>query len=307
MVMYDIIVVGGGPAGLSAAIYASRYNLKSLLVSRQTGGQMNDADKICNYPGFLEISGFDLAEKFKDQAEKLGVEIKEAQVVSIEKQREVFSVETGDNKEFKTKSVILSLGKARRKLNIKGEDRFLGKGVSYCATCDGPLYKDKTVAVIGGSDAATTAALLLSRHAKKVYIIYRKDKLRGMPSWISMVKKTENIEVIYNAKVTEVKGDNFVSSITVEGPDGRREMEIGGVFIEVGGVPQTSLAKETGVGLDKSNHIIVKPDQSTNVKGVFAAGDVTTGSDNFQQVVTAAAEGAIAARSAYRYVTGDER
>ena len=307
MVVYDVIVVGGGPAGLSAAIYASRYNLKSLLISRQTGGQMNDADKICNYPGFLEISGFDLAEKFRKQAKELGVGMEESEVVSMKKEKGYFSVETNDNKEFKTKSVVLALGKARRKLNVDGEDEFLGKGVSYCATCDGPLYKDKIVAVIGGSDAATTAVLLLSRYAKKIYLIYRKGKLRGMPSWISMVNKTENIDILYNTQITEVKGDNFVNSLLIEGPDGEKDIEVNGVFIEVGGVPQTSLAKEIGVGLDKSNHIIVKLDQSTNVKGVFAAGDVTTGSDNFQQVVTAAAEGAIAARSAYRYVTGDER
>lgn len=305
--MYDVLVVGGGPAGLSASIYASRYNLKVLLVSRETGGQMSDADKVCNYPGFVEVSGFELASKFAEHARKLGVKIKDAEVVSIRRGDGFFVVETKDDMEFKAKSLILAPGKVRRKLNVSGEAEFLGKGVSYCTTCDGPLYKEKTVVVVGGSDAATTSALLLSKYANKVYIVYRKAKLRSMPSWVTMVENTKNIEVIYNTTVSEIKGEGFVNSVVLDGPKGKKEMKVDGVFIEIGGIPQVSLAKELGVKLDQSNHIVVRSDQNTSVRGVFAAGDVTTGSDRFQQVVTAAAEGAIAARSTYRYVEGDER
>ncbi len=305
--MYDVLVVGGGPAGLSASIYASRYNLKVLLVSRETGGQISDADKVCNYPGFVEVSGFELASKFAEHARKLGVKIKDAEVVSVRRDDGFFVVETEDDMEFKAKSLILAPGKVKRKLNVNGEAEFLGKGVSYCATCDGPFYRERTVVVVGGSDAATTSALLLSRYANKVYVVYRRAKLRSMPSWVTMVKNTKNIEVIYSTIVSEIMGENFVNSVVLDGPEGKREMNVDGVFIEIGGVPQVSLAKELGVKLDQSDHIVVKPNQSTNVRGVFAAGDVTTGSDGFQQVVTAAAEGAIAARSAYRYVEGDER
>lgn len=305
--MYDVLVVGGGPAGLSASIYASRYNLKVLLVSRETGGQISDADKVCNYPGFVEVSGFELASKFAEHARKLGVKIKDAEVVSVRRDDGFFVVETEDDMEFKAKSLILAPGKVKRKLNVNGEAEFLGKGVSYCATCDGPFYRERTVVVVGGSDAATTSALLLSRYANKVYVVYRRAKLRSMPSWVTMVKNTKNIEVIYSTIVSEIMGENFVNSVVLDGPEGKREMNVDGVFIEIGGVPQVSLAKELGMKLDQSDHIVVKPNQSTNVRGVFAAGDVTTGSDGFQQVVTAAAEGAIAARSAYRYVEGDER
>lgn len=305
--MYDVLVVGGGAAGLSASIYASRYNLKVLLVSRETGGQISDADKVCNYPGFVEVSGFELASKFAEHARKLGVKIKDAEVVSVRRDDGFFVVETEDDMEFKAKSLILAPGKVKRKLNVNGEAEFLGKGVSYCATCDGPFYRERTVVVVGGSDAATTSALLLSRYANKVYVVYRRAKLRSMPSWVTMVKNTKNIEVIYSTIVSEIMGENFVNSVVLDGPEGKREMNVDGVFIEIGGVPQVSLAKELGMKLDQSDHIVVKPNQSTNVRGVFAAGDVTTGSDGFQQVVTAAAEGAIAARSAYRYVEGDER
>jgi len=292
--MYDIIILGAGPAGMSAAIYAARFNLKALIISKEIGGYMMEAPQIENYPGFKSISGLDLANSMKEQVKSLGVEIIEEEVVEIKKG---FSVKTKDNKTYKGKNILIAMGTARRKLSIKGEDEFAGKGVSYCATCDGAFFRDKVVAVIGGANSAVVSALVLSKFAKEVYILYRKDPLRADPYWINKIAKIKNIKVQCCVNVTEIKGTKMVETIIL---DNGKEMKVNGVFVEIGSMPVAALAKTLGVKTDDEGYIIVDNSQKTNVEGIYAAGDISTGSNKMRQIVTGCAEGAIAVDSIYK-------
>ena len=261
-----------------------------------------DAHKVCNYPGYEEISGFELGYKLSEQAKNLGGEMKQESVEDIRKVGTGFEIKT-DKNTYHAKGVILATGTKRSKLMLPGEDEYLGKGVSYCATCDAMFFKDKTVAVIGGSDAATTAALLLSETSEKVYIIYRKDELRGDPTWVETVKKASNIEVIYKTVVTGLNGDGKLESLDLSAEyNGSKELKVDGVFIEIGSEPNATLPMTLGLELTEKGYIIVKQDQSTSTEGIWAAGDITTNSNGFQQVITACAEGAVAANSAYCYL-----
>lgn len=290
--MYDVIVIGGGPAGLSAGIYSARYMLKTLILCKDCGGAITAAHLVENYPGFEGISGMELIDKFTKQAKKLGVEIKNEEAIGIKKEEGGFLV----NNKYKAKKIILALGTFRRKLNIPGEGAFIGKGVSYCATCDAPFFRDKIVGVVGGSNSAVRAAQLLSEYAKKVHIIYRRDKLRAEPFICKSIEKNPKIEIIYNTNVKEIKGEKFVNSVMF---DSGEIFMLDGLFVEVGSVPVVALPKELGVKLDDKEYIIVDDTMRTNVNGVYAAGDVTTGSNQWRQVVTACAEGGIASSSAY--------
>ncbi len=294
--VYDLIVIGGGPAGVTAAIYAARYKLNTLLISKEIGGQMLEAHKIENYPGFKSISGKELADKFKEQLKYLNIPVKEVRVDGLQKSEQGFIVGTAEEEAIEGKALILALGTERRKLNIPGEKEFLGKGVSYCAVCDGPFFKDKVVGVVGGGDSAASSAVLIAKYAKKVYILVREAEMIASPSWLDEIKEHENIEVLYNKSVKEIEGDKMVSSIVFE--DGE-ELKIDGLFIEIGSIPATALAKEIGVKINDKGYIIVDERQATNVDRVYAAGDITTGSNKFRQIATAIAEGAIAANSAY--------
>jgi thioredoxin reductase (NADPH) len=299
---YDVIVLGAGPGGLTAGIYASRYRLKVLILSKNLGGMMNYAEVVENYPGFTG-SGMELAEKFTEQARKFGCEILQQGIVDIGKEKTGrFIVQTSENRTFKAKSIIIASGTERRKLHVKGEENLLGKGVSYCAICDAPLFKGKVVAVIGGRNSAAHAALLLAKYAVKVYIVYRRDKLRCDELLLEEVKKQNNIEVIYNALPSEIHGKDKVEKLVIEVRGKKQEMPLDGIFIEIGGVPITSLAEKVGIKIDDRGYIIVDKDMRTNVDGVFAAGDVTQNS--LKQIITAAAEGAIAANSANRFLKG---
>ncbi len=290
--MYDLVVIGGGPAGLAASIYAARYMLNTLLISKDHGGAIAEAHLVENYPGYESVSGLELMENFRKQAKKLGVEIKAEEAAGIKKEKDHFLV----NNKHKGKKVLLAVGTTRRKLNVPGEDKFIGKGVSYCATCDAPFYKDKVVGVIGGSNSAARAAQLLSEYAKKVYIIYRREKIRAEPKICSQIDKNPKIEIINNTNIKEVKGDKFVDSVVF----GSGEVfMLAGLFIEVGSVPAVALPKELGVKLDDEGYIIVDEGMRTSIEGVYAAGDITTGSNKWRQVITACSEGGIAASSAY--------
>lgn len=292
---YDLIIIGGGPAGLTAAIYAARYQLKTLVISKE-GSMMLDAHKIENYPGFKEISGIELMKKFKDHVKKFDVEVKNAEVVNVEPG---FTVVTEKNERIKTKTLILALGTEKRKLNVQGEEEFLGKGVSYCYVCDCAFFRDKVVGVVGGNDSAALASLLLAEYAKKVYIIYRKEKIRAEPYRVKQIEENPKIKVINNAVVKEIKGKKFLEKVVFE--DGK-ELKLDGLFIEIGSVPSTSLAKRLGIKLDENSHIIVNGKKETNVKGVYAAGDITN--SPLWQITTACADGAIAANSAFNYLKG---
>jgi len=305
METYDVIIIGAGAAGYTAGIYSTRFGLRTLLIGKEPGGQTNEAYEIDNYPGFVSISGIELMTKFKDQAEFLGAEILAfSEVVDIEKSGRKFIVSTADRKKYEGKSLILAMGSRKRKLGLPGEERFKGRGVAYCATCDAAFYKGKTVAVVGGGNAAVKSALLLTEHARKVYLVYRKGKkdMRAMPSVIRKAEKNKKIEIIFRAKPKEIRGSERLEEVVFEqdGEDLRLEMD--GLFVEVGWVPETPLAVNLGIALDRNGKIKVKNDMSTNVKGVFAAGDITSGSNDMEQITNACSEGAIAAESAYNYV-----
>ncbi len=293
--MYDLVIIGAGPAGISAGIYAVRRNLKTVILEKASvGGQMLLTNDIENWPGFEMISGSDLAKRMESHAKKLGVEIKTGEVIGMSLDGDVKKLTTRDG-EYETKAIIIASGGQHRKLGIKGEDEFAGKGVSYCATCDAPFFKGKAVAVVGGGNIAAEDALYLSEIASKVYLIHRKESLRAEEA-IQKRLKEKGVEFILNAEVEEISGETFVNSIKLK--DGK-SIEVNGIFISIGIVPSTTMAKAAGVELDKKGYVKVNREQETNVQGVFAAGDVTGG---VMQISTAVGEGCIAALSAYRYV-----
>lgn len=297
---YDLIIVGAGPAGLSASIYASRYKMKNLVIGGEIGGQVAEASEIENWPGDKMVSGEDLMKRFEDQAKELGAEIIESEVTRIEKKSDGFEVYLNGDKKYEAKSVILALGMKPRRMNIKGEESLIGKGISYCATCDAPFFKGKDVAVIGGGDAAAMAATHVSEFANKVYLVYKEGGVVWNPAREEEVKSNPKIELHSCENITEIKGEEKVVGLVYDCKKGKETLNVEGVFVEIGSVPGVVIAKDLGVKLDDKSYIVVDETQETNIKNVFAAGDVTTASNKFRQIITAAAEGAIAAGSAYR-------
>ncbi|MCK4636973.1 MAG: FAD-dependent oxidoreductase [Methanomicrobia archaeon] len=302
---YDVIIVGSGPAGYAAGIYATRFNMKTLLVGRKPGGQVSESYRIENYPGLLTISGMDLVTKLKSHAEALGMEqIDFLEVTGIEKTEKGFNVKTEGDTTYFGRTLIFATGAKKRKLGLLNEDKFRGIGVSYCATCDGAFFKDKTVGVIGGGDSAVTSALLLSEYAKKVYLIYRREKkkMRAMPAWIEEAETNKKIEMMFKSVPKELKGEENLESVIFDQDGTPIEIKVDGLFVEIGTDPESNLAKKLDVSVNEKGYIRVNEDMSTDVPGIFAAGDVTTGSNMLAQIVTACAEGAIAAESAYKYI-----
>lgn len=299
--MYDIIIIGSGPAGLSAAVYAKRAELNSLVIEKEYlgTGQIAESEQVDNYLGLYGISGYDLGEKFREHAVSLGAEFYDGEVIGIEKDDGFYHVSTGDGKVFATKTIIYALGASPRKLGIKGEIEFSGRGVSYCAICDGAFYKDKTVAVVGGGDTALEDALLLSKTAKQVYVIHRRDSFRANSSLQSAVAEKENIKTIMNAVSAEILGDKKVRAIKVIQNGEKKTIDTDAVFVAVGTVPNTALL--SGVAeLDGSGYVIAGEDCVTSAEGIFAAGDVRT--KPLRQVITAAADGANSVISAEKYL-----
>ncbi len=293
--MKDLIIIGTGPAGLSAAIYAARYKMNTLTIGKLHGGTITEAHLVENYPGVGEITGTELGQKMMVQAKDLGAEVAADSVQKITKGNKRFIIHTENNK-YETKRVLLAMGAERTKLHIKGEDEFLGKGVAYCATCDGPFFKGKIVAIVGGANAAVTAAVYMADIAKKVYLIYRGDKLKAEPAWMEQLNKKKNIEIIYKANVREVAGSSKVESVKL---DNGKSIELDGIFIEIGSTPNKALINDLDLKTDEKGYIKVDSEMKTSAKGVWAAGDITTGNFKFRQVVTAVAEGALAAYSVY--------
>ncbi len=292
---YDVVIIGAGPAGLTAGLYAVRSGLKTCVVSKDIGGTANSILMLDNWPGFSG-KGVDLMKQFYEQLKKYDVDFIMGDVNKIEKKGEEFSVNVG-KQEIESKVMILATGTERRKLKIPGEEKFKGKGVSYCVTCDAFFFKDKIVAVIGGSDCAATSALALTDLAKKVYVIYRGEKLRCEDINSKRLEKKKNVEIIYNSIPREIKGGTKVESFILE--DGK-EISVDGIFIEIGSVALTKIFNNLGLKLDKEKYIVVDEKMATSVEGIFAAGDVT----NFKlnQIVVAASQGAIAAKSAYEQI-----
>lgn len=298
--LYDIAIIGTGAAGYTASVYASRYKLKNIVIGEIVGGQTAQAHLVQNFPTYKEIPGGELMAKMKEHTEAYGAEIVFDRVTKINGEYCEFELSTSTDKKFRARTIILATGTKRRHLNIPGEDQFFGKGVTYCATCDAVFYKDKVAAVVGGSDAANTASLYLATLAKQVYQIYRKDKLRGEPAWSEKVVDTKNITVIYNTNVVEAAGSNKLESVKLDTPfEGSDTLAVDGLFIEIGSEPDTTLMEQLNIKMDEGNYIKVGEDQTTSVTGVWAAGDITTGSNRFQQTITAAAEGAIAAENIF--------
>ncbi|VVB79324.1 Coenzyme A disulfide reductase [uncultured archaeon] len=297
---YDVLILGAGMAGLTAGLYAARYNLKTIIVSKDIGGTGNIAGHVENWPGF-DGAGIDLMKKVIEQVKKLGVDFLQGETVRVEKDKIGFFVEVG-GEVVHGKSLIVALGMQHRKLNIPGEKEFLGKGVSYCATCDGMFFKNKIVAIVGGGDSASRAANYLSTLTKKVYLIHRGEEFKFSPMCLERVKEKKNVESILNSIITEIKGDKKVSKILVSSIDGKskKEIDVDGVFIEIGAVPVLEVVKPLGLALDQGGFIITDKNSKTNVEGVFAAGDATNSS--LKQLSVSAGEGAIAAKEAYDYL-----
>jgi len=293
---YELAIIGAGPAGYSAAIYAVRAGIKTLVLDKGFGGGLASiSPNIENYAGFESISGMDLAEKMKKHASKYTKLNLNEEVEDIVKKDDGFEIKT-NKKKYKLKAIIICTGTEYRKLNTPGEKELVGKGVSYCATCDGFFFKDKIVAVVGGGNSALIEAIYLKQiGCREVYVIHRRDQLRAEKAYVNEAIK-KGVKIIYNTHVEEIKGKNRVDFLEVHDVKTNKKSKINldGVFISIGEEPQNKLAKKLGVKLDEKGFIIVDRQMRTNIKGLYAAGDITGG---LRQVVTAAAEGAIAALS----------
>lgn len=298
--IYDVIIIGGGPAGLTAGLYASRRTLKTLILTKDLGGQAAISYDVENYPGVDLIDGLSLMQKFAGQAQKFGAEIRYGLVKKIRKEKKEFVVET-DQTKFQVKALILAFGLEPRDLDIAGEQKFKGRGVSYCATCDGPLFKGKTVAVVGGGNSALDAAEYLAKLAAKIYLIHRHNQFRGEEIIVARLKKNPVVEMVLSSEIIEIKGNQFVESIIIKdnGHNKNKELKVNGVFVEIGYTTKTEVIK----GLVKTNgrgEIITDKDTNTSQAGIFACGDVTDCS--YKQIIISAGEGAKAALQAYKYL-----
>jgi len=306
---FDLIIIGLGPAAYSAALYAARYMLKTLVIGETPGGQLTEAGEVDDYLGLIGINAQDMIKVFNKHIEKYNVPVILDHVESIRKDGDEFVVKAKRKGEFKAKSVILAIGVKRRKLNVPGEAEFTGRGVSYCSICDAPLFKNRVVAVIGGGDSALEGAEILSRYATKVYLIHRRDEFRGQPIYLENIKAKPNVEIILNTVVTEIKGDKLVKSILTKNvkTGETKELNVNGVFVEIGFEPPTDFARANGLETDAMGYIKVDEWMRTNIQGVFAAGDCTGMWLGFRQVITSAAQGAVAAHSAFRYLNEMKR
>ena len=305
MEKYDLIIIGGAAAGLPAALYASRRQIKTLVITEDTQGQTGTATTIENYPGFLEIPGMELMMKFDEQARASGAKIVYDKVQTLTKKDDIFEIK-GVGETYQSKAVIISAGKSPRTIDVPGEIELKGKGVSYCATCDGPFFKGKTIAVIGGGNTALEEAEYLSKLAKKVYLIHRRSDFRAEENVVHHVKKIKNIDFILDAVPKKIIGETKVEAIVVENALSKKEktIKLDGIFVSIGYVPKTEWI-EGSVELDNYGQIIVNEKCETSTKGIFAAGDITNIRD--KQTIIAAAQGVTAALSVYDYLVGKKR
>jgi thioredoxin reductase (NADPH) len=299
---WDLIIIGAGPAGLTAGIYAGRSKLKTLILEEKLpGGEAAVTPLIENYPGFEKISGAELVEKMTVQCKKFGAQINELEkVAALDLTGEKKLVKT-DKATYSASALIIATGTHNRLLNVPGEKKFQGRGVSYCALCDGAFFKGKRVIVVGGGNSAATSARYLSNVAANVKLVHRRDQLRAEEAYLEVLKR-QNVEFLWNTEVKEIKGDSVVRSvILVNNKTGEtRELEVDGVFVQIGEVPNTKFVKEAGVKVDDGGYIVVDDRQRTNVQGVFAAGDVTN--KPVKQIGTAVGQAIVAATEAFGYI-----
>lgn len=302
--IYDLIIIGAGPAGITAGIYAGRQKIKTLLVAKSLGGQMaKKATEVCNYPGFERVSGLDLIQKFVNHLKKQeSVEIKFSEVVKIKKEKNIFIIITTEKEKIQSKTVIIATGADPRPLEAEGEKEFIGKGISYCVTCDGPLFENKTIAVVGGGNAGFEAAIFMKNYAQKIYILEHGSTVKADEWNQKEIENSKKIEVIINASVKEIKGDKMVNALVYEDlvSKEKKTLPVEGVFIEIGNQPATSMARGL-VNFNKRDEIEVNLETfQTKTPGLFAAGDVNIGF--YKQIVTAAGEGCKTALAVYDYL-----
>lgn len=297
--IYDLIIIGAGPAGITASIYASRFKINHLLIGEIPGGLITEAHSVCNFPGDNKINGFDLMQKMQGHAKELGAEIKEMErVVEIKKEGDEFSLKTESGQNFLAKNILLAIGTKHRKLNIADEEKYLGRGLAYCATCDAMFFRDKIVAVVGGGNSAMTAALYLAEVAQKVYLLVKGDELNGEMVWAEQTEKNPKIEIKYQSEVLKLKGENKLEGLDLKVKEEIQDLVLDGLFIEIGTQPDPLLIEQLGLETDRG-YIKVDIAQKTNVPGVWSAGDITTNSNSVRQVITACSEGAVATQDIF--------
>lgn len=305
--MYDLIIIGSGPAGLSAAVYGKRAGLNLLIIEEKpmSGGQVLNTSEVDNYLGMPGINGFDMGMKFKEHADAAGVEFKTAAVTSIRDEGSVKIVDTSDGTSYEARTLILATGAEHAMLGVPGEEAYRGKGVSYCATCDGAFFRQKDVAVVGGGDVAVEDAVYLARMCRKVYLIHRRDSLRAAQGLQDKLTACENVEVLWNRTVKEIQGSGSVEGVTLShvAEQTEEELAVEGVFIAVGMHPNTEVFRDT-VPCDENGYVIAGEDCVTKTEGIFAAGDLRT--KQVRQIITAVADGACAVASVERYLTAQK-
>ena len=312
--MYDLIIIGSGPAGLTAAVYAKRAGLNMLIIEKNpvSGGQIIDTYEVDNYLGIPGVNGFDLAMKFREHADKLGAEFADGTVTGVEvidkgsdTKAPVYKVVT-DAGEYETHTIILATGAHHSKLGVPGEEEYTGKGVSYCATCDGAFYKGKVTAVNGGGDVAVEDAIFLSRFCSKVYLIHRRDELRATKILQDELFGLPNVEVIWDSVVKEIKGDDKVNAVHIENVKTKEEKDvtIDGIFVAIGIHPSTDLFADL-IKCDEKGYVVALEDGATSVPGIFVAGD--SRKKRLRQIVTAVADGANAVTSVQDFLVGKEK
>ncbi len=299
---YPLIIIGTWSAGLPAGMYASRYGIQNLIIGAQPGGALATSHCVENYPGTLSESGGDIMRRFEEHAKVSGSEIVYDTVIKIEWQEKWFLITTAQKQEYSCDYLIYATGNAYRHLNIPGEDRLLGAGVSYCATCDGNFFRGRDVIVVGGGDSAFTEALYLAHLCKSVKILVRKDKPKAEQIWVDKVTQEANMEVIFNTELAEINGEFWVESVTTT--DGRI-IPTQGVFVAVGSVPSVDLLRDLRVVTDTEGCIVVDAHQRSSNDHLYAAGDVTTNSAKFRQTIMSAAEGCLAAHSVHEAMLRD--
>lgn len=299
--MYDLIIIGGGPAGMSAALYAARQNLKFIMITKQLGGMANFVPSLKTYLGFNYITGFELIEKFKEHLKQYKVKVKNENADIIKKVGGGFLVKT-TKKEYQCRSIIIATGRRFKKLDIPGENKYTGKGLSDCAVCDGPVFKNKKVAVIGGGRTGLFATIFLLEIAKKIYLIEKNKTIKhygGLKQILNTIKKNKKVKIITNAKPLEIKGNKFAKEIVLLKGNKKELLGIDGIFVEIGYVPNTEFARKL-LKTNERGEIIIDEECRTNVKGIFAAGDATCLKE--KQVAVSVGEGAKATLSALFYL-----
>jgi thioredoxin reductase (NADPH) len=300
--VFDVVIIGSGAAGLSAGLYAGRYLLKVLVIGKEFGGETSNAGIIWNYPGAKDVDGYELMKIMREQGKAVGVEYLDGAVTSIENQDGCFKIFAGE-KRFEANAVIFAMGTVRRRLGLTHEKELTSKGVHFCATCDGALYMGKTVAVVGGGDAAIKAVALLGTYASKIFVLVRGSTLSAEPKNVEEVKALgDKVEILFDTRVEGLVGESKLEKVMIrKGAALPEELVLDGLFVEIGTTPNVVLAQSVGVILDDKGYIAVDNKMATNVPGLFAAGDTTSHFGSFKQDITAAAMGAVAATSAYNY------